>query len=336
MKKIVEINRLKEENRSLKTEMSSDFTFDKMTYSGGIMETIIAKARVLAKTENTILLQGETGTGKEVVARSLHNESLRGKETFLPINCAAVPPELFESELFGFEKGAFTGAVDSYSGRFVQADKGTLFLDEIGELPPYIQSKLLRVLEERVIYRLKGAKPIPVNVRLLAATNKNLEEQIKLNEFRNDLYYRLMESSIRIPALRERSEDILPLSRHFMDIFSRLYDKEVTHMSGEVEKFFLNYPWPGNIRELKNTIKSIIPFKRNDTIEIDDLSHSIIGGKKITQKKFLPLEEFENKYIQQVLKVTEFNISRTCDILEISRPRLYRKMKHLDLENRER
>ncbi|MCP4216846.1 MAG: sigma-54-dependent Fis family transcriptional regulator [bacterium] len=331
--KIVEMTRIQDENRSIKSEVTADFTFDKMVYSSKLMHDIVERAKILSRTDNTILLQGETGTGKEVMARAVHNESLRNKEIFLPVNCAAIPGELFESELFGFEKGAFTGAIDSYGGRFVQADRGTLFLDEIGELPMHIQSKLLRILDENVIYRLKSQNPLTVNVKLLAATNKNLEDEARMNQFRSDLYYRLRESTIKIPPLRERAEDILPLIFHYIHIYNNIYNKNVTKLNLEAENFLLNYSWDGNIRELKNTVKSIIPFKKNDTIELDDLSHSVLEGKKIKNKQFVSLDEFEKRYIYKVLKATQSNISRACEILGISRPRLYRKLKNLDLQS---
>ncbi|MCP4155494.1 MAG: sigma-54-dependent Fis family transcriptional regulator [bacterium] len=331
--KILELGCLSQENLTLKQQLSSDFTFDKIVYHGKAMEEVISRARILSKTDNTILIQGETGTGKEIFARAITNESLRKKENFLPINCAAIPAELFESELFGFEKGAFTGAVDSYCGRFVQAHNGTLFLDEIGELPLNIQAKLLRILDENIVYRLKSKDPLSVNVRLLTATNRILEEEVALGNFRDDLYYRLRESSIRIPPLRERPEDILPLTVHFIEIFNRIYNKHVTSLSSAAESFFLNYSWKGNVRELKNTIKSIIPFKKNNTIELDDFSHTLLEGKKIENKRFVKLEEHERRYIYEVLKVTHFNISRSAEILGLSRPRLYRRIEKLGLDN---
>ncbi|MCP5107288.1 MAG: sigma-54 factor interaction domain-containing protein, partial [bacterium] len=177
--------------RSIETEVTSNYVFDDIVYGSRQMEEIITRARVLAKTDNGILIQGETGVGKEVLSYSIHNHSLRREEIFLPINCASIPTELFESELFGFEKGAFTGAVNSYSGRFIQADKGTLFLDEIGELPIHIQAKLLRILDEKVIYQLKSKKAQKVDIRLISATNKSLSEEVNLKQFRGDLYYRL-------------------------------------------------------------------------------------------------------------------------------------------------
>ncbi|MCP4156596.1 MAG: sigma-54-dependent Fis family transcriptional regulator, partial [bacterium] len=260
----------------------------------------------------------------------------RSKKLFLPVNCAAIPAELFETELFGFEKGAFTGATDNYGGRFPQAHKGTLFLDEIGELPLPVQAKLLRVLDDNIIYRLKSQEPLSIDVRLITATNRNLEDEAENNRFRSDLYFRLKESTIRIPPLRERVEDILPLIYHYIAIHNGIYDKAVTKLSKETEIFFLEYPWPGNIRELKNTIKSIIPFKETDMIELQDLSHSILEEKVIEERQLITLAELERKHILKVLKIAQNNVSKTCEILGISRPRFYRKLKQYQLEVKEK
>ncbi|UCH93860.1 MAG: sigma-54-dependent Fis family transcriptional regulator [Candidatus Aminicenantes bacterium] len=331
VKKVVELNRLERRYQSIKTDVTSNYVFEDIVYGSGQMEEIIRRAKILAKTDNAILIQGETGVGKEVLSCSIHNYSLRKGEVFLPINCAAIPPELFESELFGFSKGAFTGAVNTYSGRFLQADKGTLFLDEIGELPLHIQAKLLRIMDEKVIYPLKSKKALKVNIRLISATNKNLSDEVNLKQFRSDLYYRLKEASLVIPPLRERPEDILELTRHFIRIYNNVYNKNITKVSKKAEKFLLNYSWKGNVRELKNTIKSIIPFKKNGTIDLDDLSHSIIEGKEMAEHRLLTLEEHEKKYILKVLKATNFNISQAANVLGINRPRLYRKIKHYQL-----
>jgi DNA-binding NtrC family response regulator len=333
VRKIIELNRLGSSYQSIRADVTSDYTFSGIVYESRQMEQIIERAKVLAKTDNAILIQGETGVGKEVLSHSIHNDSLRKDETFLPINCASIPSELFESELFGYEKGAFTGAVNSYSGRFVQADKGTLFLDEIGELPLSIQAKLLRILDEKVIYQLRSKKARSINVRLISATNKNLADEVELKQFRGDLYYRLKESSLVIPPLRERVEDIMPLIRHYIDIFNQLYHKNVTRIDRAAEKYFLNYSWKGNVRELKNTLKSIIPFKKNAVIDLDDLSYSIIEDKKAQETRLPTLEEYEKTYIQKVLIATKFNISLAAEVLGINRPRLYRKIKSYGLED---
>jgi len=330
--KIIDLKQITNGFKSIQTEITADYAFENIIYESRQMEEIVSRAKVLAQTNNTILIQGETGVGKEVLAHSIHNYSKRRGEPFLPINCASIPTELFESELFGFEKGAFTGAVDSYQGRFVQADKGTLFLDEIGELPLPIQAKLLRILDENLIYPLKCKKALKIDVRLISATNKQLNNEINLNQFRKDLYYRLKESTLMIAPLRERVEDILPLTRHYIRIYNQIYNKNVTQLTRSAEKYFLNYSWKGNIRELKNTIKSIIPFKKNSTIDLDDLSYSIIDKKEPREERFMTLEEHEKSYILKVLKTTSFNISLTSEILGINRPRLYRKIKYYQLE----
>ncbi|MCP5105643.1 MAG: sigma-54-dependent Fis family transcriptional regulator, partial [bacterium] len=239
--KIMEINRLRNGHKSMAAEMASNFTFDDIIFESRHMESVITKAKILAGTTNTILIQGETGSGKEVLSHAIHNHSNRKENTFMPINCAAIPEELFETELFGFEKGAFTGAASRYSGRFVQADKGTLFLDEIGELPLTTQSKLLRILEERSVYPLKSSRPVTIDVWLIAASNRDLMLEVKAKQFRNDLYYRLQESTITIPPLREREEDILPLFRHFTQVYNHVYNKEVSHVSREAEHYLLNH-----------------------------------------------------------------------------------------------
>lgn len=330
--KIMEIDRLKNGHRSMATEMAANFTFEDIIFESKQMEELIARAKILAETNNTILIQGETGVGKEVLSRAIHNHSSRKKKVFMPINCAAIPGELFESELFGYEKGAFTGAVSNYNGRFIQADKGTLFLDEIGELPLPIQAKLLRILDEQCIYRLKSTCPIHIDVRMITATNRDLVQEIKTRQFRQDLYYRLQESTITIPPLREREEDILPLFRHFIKVYNHVFHKEVSHIGREAEQYLLNHRWNGNIRELKNTVKSIIPFKTTDTIELEELSAAVVGGAHQQKNKLVTLKEYENDYIFKVLKITGFNITRAAEILGITRARLYRKIDQLDLK----
>lgn len=332
VKQIAEINRLKNGHKTLMHEVAPNFTFDDIIFESTQMEEVIKRARILAQTDNSILIMGETGVGKDVLSRSIHHESKRKNKIFLPVNCASIPQDLFESELFGYERGAFTGAVDSYCGRFIQADKGTLFLDEIGELPLHIQAKLLRSLDERTVYRLRSKESIDIDVRLIAATNRELLKEVKSKQFRSDLYYRLKESAITIPPLRERVEDIMPLIHHYTRVYNHVYNKEVTKISKEAESYFLNHVWEGNTRELKNTIKSIIPFKTDDTIRIEDLSSIILETKETKPKKILSLEEIENEHILKVLKLMDFNITRASEVLGITRPRMYRKLKKMELE----
>ncbi len=332
VRKIIEWNQLKNNYHSIKSEVGSNYVFDDIVYASAQMQELISRGKVLAKTDNTILLQGETGAGKEVMAQSIHYYSLRKREVFLPVNCASIPGELFESELFGFEKGAFTGAVSNYSGRFIQADKGTLFLDEVGELPLTIQAKLLRILDEKIIYQLKSKKPQKVDVRLIAATNKDLAREVEVGNFRSDLYYRLKEATLRISPLRERTEDIMPLIRHFIRVYSHVHNKNVIKITREAENYFLSYTWKGNVRELKNTIKSIIPFKKNNTIDLEDFSYSVMEKKEIDEDRFPTLEDHEKRYIRKVLNATGSNISRSAEILGTNRPRLYRKIKFHNLD----
>jgi len=330
---ICNLNRLKDEHRKMTAEIASNFTFNDIIFASKKMESVIERAKILSGTNNTILIQGETGVGKEVLSHAMHNYSNRKDKAFVPINSAAIPIDLVESELFGFEKGAFTGAVSSYNGRFFQANHGTLFLDEIGELPFSIQAKLLRILDERCIYRLKSPKPVPIDVWLIAASNRDLFQEVKAKQFRSDLFYRLQESTITIPPLREREEDILPLFQYFIQIYNQVYNKTVSHIEREAERYLLNHHWDGNVRELKNTVKSIIPFKTNNTIEVADLSSTIVGGVQEPKDKLVTLEIYENDYILKVLKITGFNITRAAEILGITRARLYRKIDQFELKD---
>ncbi|MCP5103309.1 MAG: sigma-54-dependent Fis family transcriptional regulator, partial [bacterium] len=261
-----------------------------------------------------------------------HNHSDRKKKIFLPINCSSIPEHLFESELFGFKKGAFTGASENYSGRFIQADGGTLFLDEIGEIPIHLQAKLLRVLEDGTVYQLGKKTPQKIDVRVIAATNKDLREESQADRFRKDLYFRLKESQLQIPQLKERKDDIIPLVWHFVGTFNHLFDKKIKKITKEAEMYLREYSWEGNIRELKNAIKSIFSVKNTDSITMNDLMISLHDGEKKVKKFYDTLEEHELAYIKEVLEATDFNIKKTAEMLGISRTRLYRKVKLLGLD----
>ena len=292
------------------------------------MEEIIYRAKVLAKTDNIILIEGETGVGKEILSHSIHDYSNRCEEIFLPINCAAIPSELVESELFGFEKGAFTGAAENYSGRFIQANKGTLFLDEIGDLPVQVQAKLLRVIDNNMIYLLKSKKPKNIDVRIIVATNKDLEREVMLKIFRKDLFYRLLESILYIPPLRERKEDIMPLLYHYLEIFNSIYKKKVTKFTEKAKQYLINHRWDGNVRELKNLLKSIIPFKRDDCINIDEIIFPLNRHFETKKKKIMSLSEYDREYIKKIYTTTGFNKKRTSELLGISIPTLYKYIKN--------
>src|ERR1700676_3368992 len=229
--------------------------FEQLIGKSRSLEVVLDQVERVAPTDSTVLIQGETGTGKELIARAVHNVSSRCGRPFMKLNCAAIPYALLESELFGHERGAFTGAIAQKVGRFELADKGTLFLDEVGDIPLALQPKLLRVLQEQEFERLGGTRTHQVDVRLVAATNRDLASMVKRNEFRSDLYYRLNVFPISLPPLRERREDIPALVAHFVEIYGRQMGKQIEHIPPEAMSAFSSYPWPGNIRELQNFIE---------------------------------------------------------------------------------
>ncbi|WP_258360351.1 sigma-54 interaction domain-containing protein [Moorella sulfitireducens] len=301
------------------------------------MRQVLLKACRVAQTDTTVLITGETGTGKEVIARYIHNYSKRAKEAFITVNCAALPENLVESELFGYEKGAFTGAKpEGKAGLFECAHKGTLFLDEIGELPVYLQGKLLRVLETREVRRVGSNKAVQVDVRVIAATNKDLEEMVRKGSFRSDLYYRLSVFPIKLPALRERPEDIMALSFNFLDEFNKKYGTsfELTHHDLQS---LLTYDWPGNVRELKNTIERMVinssigeaPHVQT-ALKMDDSQFPVYKvfktlGLKGTLKEVL--QQVEELYIKYILEECAGKKGKAAARLGIYRTVLYRKLK---------
>jgi len=329
---IQDLTLLLEKNLTLKKELTTDHSSDEIIYESQSMAEIISLAKKFARTDDIVLIQGNTGVGKEIMAHFIHKNSKRTDKTFLPINCSSIPEQLFESELFGFKKGAFTGASENYSGRFIQADKGTLFLDEIGEIPIHLQAKLLRVLEDEEIYQLGNNQPQKIDVRVIAATNKGLWEEVQANRFRKDLYFRLKGTMLHIPPLCERKEDIMPLVWHFVSVYNNLFEKRITRITKEAEAYLQEYPWEGNVRELKNTIKSIFTFKNSDAITVKDLMLTLHVNETETKKPFVALHEYELKYIKEVLEANLFNMKKTAQVLDISRSRLYRKLKLLDID----
>jgi formate hydrogenlyase transcriptional activator len=246
------------ENIGSRGQVSCERRFEQLIGNSPALEKVLEQVERVAPTNSTVLIQGETGTGKELIARAIHNISSRCGHSFVKMNCAAIPLDLLESELFGHEKGAFTGAIAQRIGRFELADKGTLFLDEVGDIPLTLQPKLLRVLQEQEFERLGGTQTHQVNVRLVAATHRDLTEMVKRGEFRSDLYYRLNVFPVLLPPLRERREDIPALVTHFVEIFCRRMDKRIEHIPPETMFALSSYPWPGNIRELQNLIERAV------------------------------------------------------------------------------
>jgi transcriptional regulator with PAS, ATPase and Fis domain len=305
---------------------------DEMVGSSPQMQRVYELIRKVASTNTSILIRGESGVGKELVARSIHFSSPRRYQPLVVINCSAIPKELFESQLFGHEKGAFTGAIATKKGDFELANNGTLFLDEISDLDMTIQSKLLRALEDNSIRRVGGTKDIPVNVRILSATNADLEELVKTGVFRKDLYYRLNVVEIYVPPLRERKQDIPLLIDYFIKKLSFKMGKRIKGVEDKTMQALIEYKWPGNVRELKNAIERAIILCDQDKLNIDHFHH-IFGKKEIKQEEALiTLEQVEREHIKRVLENVKGNKALAAQILGITRPTLYQKIQKYNLE----
>lgn len=354
---VLEKSRLRQEVCSLKTELRAKVEYD--TFIGDSLKIVQVKNLIeqVADSELTVLIRGESGTGKEIVARKIHSISGRREESFTKVNCAAIPRDLLEAELFGYEKGAFTGAHKTKPGRFEVANKGTIFLDEIGDMPLELQSKLLQVLEQQEFVRVGGITSIYVDVRIICATNRNLEEAINRGRFREDLFYRLNEITIPLPSLRERRDDIPLLANHFVDKYNRLYQREITPLSqGVLERLSLA-PWPGNVRQLENLIKQIVVRGGDESI-IDDLlvnqspelsagpsgsgDHSFMavpntlgstGSESCSLKQLVDkiVSREEKALISKVLTRTNWNRRKAAELLEISYRSLLYKIKEYNL-----
>jgi PAS domain S-box-containing protein len=296
--------------------------------------------RVAASEASAILLEGENGTGKDLIAKTLHHWSLRRSEPFIAVNCAAIPETLLESELFGYEKGAFTDAKTQKRGIFELADKGTLFLDEIGEIPLILQAKLLRVLEEQSFRRLGGLRDIEVNLRVIAATNKNLREAVREGAFRQDLYFRLNVIQISIAPLRERPDDILPTTRYYMKYYNRKFKRHIEHLSPEVERALIAYDWPGNVRELRNAIERAMILEESPILTLNSLPVATVRAEQkspaaLTLAQVLEagisLEENERMLLKSALEKTGGNQTQAANILGITRDTLRYRMKKFNL-----
>ena len=299
------------------------------------IQSISRKAEKIALTDISALLLGESGTGKEVFARSIHEHSHRKAKPFVAINCASIPENLLESELFGYEKGAFTGANKTTLGKIETAQGGTLFLDEIGDMPMGLQAKMLRFLQERVIERVGGRSEIPVDIRVVCATHRNLQDMVQQETFREDLFYRVGEIIISIPPLRDREEDVVLLARTFLNQYKEEYGNKIKGFSEDAIEAMLSHPWPGNIRELQNKLKSAVVLAEGNVITADDLS---LFAKK-TEEDTLVLnlrevrEQAESKAIRRAYHQSEQNISKTAELLGVTRPTLYSLIDKYHLED---
>jgi len=324
MKNLIKHQELIEENISLRRQIDERFQFKGIIAKSPSMLKIIELIKTVAPTNATVLITGSTGTGKEVIARAIHQQSRRHKEPFIVTSCAALPESLLESALFGHEKGSFTGAVETKKGKFEAADKGTFFLDEIGEINANTQVHLLRALEEKKITRVGGNQEIDVDVRLIAATNKDLKTLIKQEKFREDLYYRLNVVTIHVPPLADRREDVLPLADYFLKKYSIENEKTIKNFSPEVIQFMLFYTWPGNVRELENMIERSVILSKGNIIQFDELPQDIIHPTPETEKN---IEAVMKNHILSILKETGGNMTQAAKILGIQRMTLYNKLK---------
>ncbi|MBI5967720.1 MAG: sigma-54-dependent Fis family transcriptional regulator [Deltaproteobacteria bacterium] len=351
IEKTLAVSRLREENRDLRQELKTIFGPENIIGHHPSMQKVIQLIQQVAGTKTTVLVKGESGTGKELVARAIHYESDRSSKPFVVINCAAIPSTLLESELFGYEKGAFTGATKTKKGRLELADRGTLFLDEIGEMPRELQVKILRVLEEQKFQRVGGTEDIGVDNRIIAATNKDLKQAVEAGAFREDLYYRLNVITIPIPPLRERREDIPLLVEHFLKKHREALKKNVYRASAEVLHLLVDYPWPGNVRELENAIVRALVLCPSDGIEVADLPEEIRFGKKEEEVK-IPTdkqelkrikkqaqqkikEEIEKKFIEDALTQEKGNVLRAAARVSMDRRQFQNLIKKYGISKKE-
>jgi DNA-binding NtrC family response regulator len=337
----LERKRLLDRTRYLAEQLEEQQGIDNIIGESHPMQELFSLIRKVAPTDSTVLILGGSGTGKELVARAIHSHSNRKDENFLAINCGALPKDLIESELFGHEKGSFSGAYQRKIGLFESADGGTLFLDEIGELPMELQVKLLRALEQREIRRLGSVSNKPVDVRVVAATNKDLKENVQDGLFREDLYYRLSIIDINLPYLRDRKEDIPQLVEHFITVFNQKMNRSVVSISPEAMKLLMNYSWPGNVRELENMIQRGMVLRESGVIEEGDLPEAInapapenksiafIDPSELTFQK--AREAFEHQYLEQLIKANGGNVTKSAIMAGISRRHLQELMKKYNL-----
>lgn len=345
----IERRQLNEEVKRLRRQVRQrDQDHDEMIGDSPVMRELFRMIDRVASTPSSVLITGESGTGKELVARALHRKSKRSDNPFVAVNCAALPDSLLESELFGHVKGAFTDAREDKEGLFVQADGGTLLLDEVGDLPTSLQPKLLRVLEEQQIRPVGGDEQIDIDVRIVAATHRDLEERVEQGAFREDLYFRLNVIELDLPPLRERGKDVLRLAQHFVEQFADRSDHAVTGLSPEAGRALIQYDWPGNVRELRNYIERAVVLALQEHITPEDLPPKVRGAGRsgdqqaatdmlalqaqLGEEGMVTMEQLEARYIEFVLRQTEGNKSRAADVLGFDRTTLYRKIDRYDID----
>ncbi|MCP5003882.1 MAG: sigma-54-dependent Fis family transcriptional regulator [Planctomycetes bacterium] len=344
-KNIFEKHSLQEENARLRMEINRLESMGEIIGKSRGVKDVFNRIEKVGPSDVTVLIKGESGSGKELVAKEIHKRSSRKDNPMVIMNCAALPETLIESELFGHEKGAFTGASERRSGKFELADRGTIFLDEVGDMSPNTQSKVLRVLQEQSFERLGGIETLHVDVRLISATHKDLLYEIKEGRFREDLYYRLKVVEILLPPLRARREDIVLLADRFIPFYAAKHKKNVQSISKETAKIFMRYNWPGNVRQLQNEIESAVVMAGGETLEIDDFSDEIKNsdtgstsfvnidyGLPFRDAKKIAVESFERDFVSRKLKENEGNISKTAEDLGMHRQSLQQKIRELDMK----
>jgi DNA-binding NtrC family response regulator len=326
--RIIKVKNLQRENTILRKKLSHSYSAHDVISKNPRMRQILELAAQVASLRSTVLIQGESGTGKELIARAIHTSGDRAQKPFVAVSCAALAETLLESELFGHEKGSFTGATERKRGKFEMADGGTIFLDEIGDISPKLQVDLLRVLQERSFYRVGGSEEVRVDVRVIAATHVNLQLAVSEGKFRDDLFYRLNVIEIRIPPLRERREDIPLLVNHFLNKFCMATSRSLPQISAEALETLMRHDWPGNVRELENAVERAMVVGRGSEIRPSDFSFQFQvdepkGGKT--------LEDIERAHIERILRETQHNLSRAARILDIDRTTLYNKLRRYGL-----
>ncbi|HAF07015.1 MAG: sigma-54 dependent transcriptional regulator [bacterium] len=336
IEKALKWNELLFRNENLQEQVEKDFSFQGIIGKSSKMKELVKMIKQVSKTDSNILITGESGTGKELVAKAIHFSGKRKNNPFVPINCASLPETLLESELFGYVKGAFTGAYNNKNGLFKVADSGTIFLDEIGDMPLSLQAKILRVIESGEFTPLGSTVVLKTDVRIISATNINLRDRIVENRFREDLYYRLNVVNINIPPLRERREDILLIAQHFLEKYSIKMNKKIKGFSEGVKEIFLRYDWPGNVRELENAVESSCALTTDEIIDVKNLPSHLFGNiMRSNRNEFIPINRplketidyYEREYLVQLLKFCNGNVTKAAQIAQIARQNLHSKLK---------